>query len=206
MHKEKGNAGKLSSTVLSKDFDPRVPVSTLRSKSFCRLVNGNFSASFKFSEDYEKLMTYALRILSKKRYTHAEMLNKLRAFSKKRGMADAEIGHAIQRLFELNYLDDKKYAEDFILSKLRIKPAGKFFLKGKLRLKGIPKEIIDSALDNAGLDESNLAIEALGARKRIWEKYPLQKQKERAFRFLISRGFASDAIYKAIEKCYDLAS
>ena len=155
--------------------------------------------------NYEKLMSYALRILSNKRYTHAEMLNKLGAFSKKRGLADAEIEPVIQRLFELKYLDDKKYAEDFILSKLRMKPAGKFFLKGKLRLKGINAEIIDSALSDADLDEFNLAIEALGAGKRRWGKYPLRKQREKAFRFLASRGFASDAIYKAIEKCYDLS-
>jgi regulatory protein len=204
MHKERKDAEKLPFTALSEDFDPHVPVSTLRSKSSCRLVSDSFLAFSKFSGSYQKLITYALRILSKKRYTHAEMLNKLNTFSRKRGLADAEIEPVIQRLFELNYLDDKKYAEDFILSKLRIKPAGKFFLKGKLRLKGINAEIIDSALDNAGLDESNLAIEALGARKRMLGKYPLQKQREKAFRFLASRGFVSDAIYKAIEKCYDL--
>lgn len=154
--------------------------------------------------DYEKLMAYALRIISKKRYTHAEMLNKLKMFSKKRGLAENEIDRVIQRLFELKYLDDKKYAEDFIADRLRFKPTGKFFLKEKLKLKGVSKETIDSVLGGVDLDEFNLAVEAVNKGARRWDKYPLQKQKEKAFRFLASRGFSSDAIYKAIKECYDL--
>jgi len=167
---------------------------------------------------YEKLIQYALRILTKKRYTSFEITKKLKLFvdkqkalARKEAMendmeesgASEDIEKVLERLKELRYLDDSGYAEDYIAEKIKFRPRGKFLLARELKLKGIDSDIIQNALEKHNLDESEIAAQALERRLKQWKDLPLQKQRERAYRFLASRGFNQDAIYKAVNSCYN---
>lgn len=173
---------------------------------------------------YEKLLQYALRIIAKKRYTGFEMRGKLEKFlkrvaadndEKKDGMSYGKILEAevlktdnsftekvLARLEELKYLDDEQYARDYITTRLKLRPRGQFLLSRELKLKGINPEMITKMLTEQNINESEIAINALEKRMRQWETLPNLKQREKAFRFLSARGFAQDAIYKAINSCY----
>lgn len=180
---------------------------------------------------YEKLLQYALRIISKKRYTCFEMRRKLERFLKKANsekkenendklsnneLADKEaleddyavmeddalIVDVLARLEELKYLDDGQYARDYITTRLKLRPRGQFLLSRELKLKGINSEVAAEILNEQNINEAEIAKNALEKRMRQWEKLPDQKGREKAFRFLSARGFAQDAIYKAIKSCY----
>lgn len=178
--------------------------------------------------NYEKLIQYALRIISKKRYTSFEMEKKLKLFAAKQekiaqrndeedleeGIAhlskisnekllfDSDIEKVLERLKELKYLNDSGYAEDYIADKIRFRPRGKFLLARELKLKGLDSDLIKNALEKQNIDESGIAAQALERKMRQWQNLPLQKQRERAYRFLASKGFEPDAIYKAVNCCY----
>lgn len=177
---------------------------------------------------YEKLIQYALRIIAKKRYTSFEMEKKLKLFEAKQGkiaqrkleedleegleclnevastksLPNADIGKVLDRLKELQYLNDSGYAEDYIADRIRFRPRGKFLLARELKNKGLDSDLIQKALEKQTIDESEIAAKAMERRLKQWQDLPLQKQRERAFRFLASRGFDQDTIYKAVNCCY----
>ncbi len=166
--------------------------------------------------NYEKLIQYALRIIAKKRYTSFEMAKKLKQFMAKAGSTieidenspkdDSTGDHikaVLERLHELKYLDDSGYAEDYISDRKKFKPRGKFLLTRELKNKGLDSNLIQNALEKQPIDEFETAIKALDKKSRQWQTLPVQKQRERAFRFLSARGFDQDAIYKALKHCYN---
>jgi len=117
---------------------------------------------------------------------------------------DEALKKVLTRLKELKYLNDTDYAKDFIEGRtLSSRPRGKFMLRRELKTKGIHPELIEKILDETELDEEAIATETLKKRMKLFEKHPPRKQKEKAMRFLASRGFKFDSIYKAVQSCYN---
>lgn len=169
----------------------------------------------------QKLLEYALKIISRKRYTEKAMREKLEQFFKKlikslekdllpkepeedKNPLDEKqiIENVVARLKELKYLDDVSFARDYIHDRAAFKPRGKFLLKKELTLKGIPAETIDIVLFELNLDESQMAKELLQKYSKKLEKLEEKDRKAKAYRLLASRGFNPDSIYKAVTSCY----
>lgn len=154
--------------------------------------------------DYEKLLNYAFYILAKKRYTSSELSKKCQQYMQRRDMHDeAILEKVLKRLFELKYLDDDQYAKDYITGRVNFKPKGKYALTKELTFKGIPHELVEKIFEESPLDEGEIAIRALMQKERIWNGLPALKRKEKAFRFLSSRGFRAETIYKIVDKRYN---
>lgn len=181
----------------------------------------------KMHSDYEKLINHALRLIAKKRYTVIEIKQRLGRFLQRQGLESCElegredgscegggcegggcelIESVINRLLELKYLDDKQYSIDYCSDRIKFKPRGKFLLKRELKLKGIDEELIEEAINTAEIDEFEIAKAAFDRKLGQWAKYDKNKVKEKAFRFLASRGFNPDTIYKVVNTCYDRSS
>lgn len=200
---------------------------------------------------YEKLLNYAFRILSKKRYTSFEMRKKLEEYGKRRvvdgrsdrgecekfgrvltcekfgeaalkGFDDASASDGFERLVvavldrlkELEYLDDEQYAQDFVADRIKFKPRGEFLLRRELKLKGISKELIGEIFRDGDISEGGISggeefnelavcLDALVRKERQWRDITINKKKEKAVRFLASRGFKPDAIYKVVNSRYN---
>lgn len=147
------------------------------------------------SLSYDKLMQYALRLISRKRYTEQEMILKLKRRNK---ALKSEVEKVIKRVKELNYVNDEVYAKDYISSRMSQNPRGKHLLKIELKLKGVNKDIITNAIENANLDELKAANEVLKRKSGSLSKHTGQKKKEKIIRYLASRGFEFDTIYKVL--------
>jgi len=155
-------------------------------------------------QSYDKLMQYALLLVSRKRYTAFEMKNKfIRYFKKYEFTEESIIDKAMDRLTELKYLNDQTFVRDFILENIKLKPSGMMLIKRKLRLKGVDKDVIDEISEGLDTNEDQTAIEALEKKMRRWSELDRQKQRMKASQFLYSRGFKGDTIYRAIQSCYD---
>lgn len=148
-------------------------------------------------------MDYSLRLVSKRRHTVSEIRKKLSALCENH--PEIEVGiidEVISRLLELKYLDDNEFVKDYVLSRIQFKPRGISLIKQELRIKGIDKNIIESGFEGMDYDESKACLDLISKKNRLWSKHPLQKQKEKAFRFLASKGFSKEAIYTTLKSCY----
>jgi regulatory protein len=168
---------------------------------------------------YEQLLKKALSLISKRRYTVLKIKQKLVLYYDKQ-IADAQrseasneaeaeaqkekyIKQVLTRLKELKYLDDTQFAKDFIESRNELKPKGQYMLKRELRTKGLHPDLAERVVEETDINEEANAIKALKKKMRQLEKEPPRKQKEKAMRFLASRGFNIQAIYKALAFWYN---
>jgi regulatory protein len=108
----------------------------------------------------------------------------------------------IDKLKELNLLNDLQFARMFVRDKLRLKPMGKAMLRHKLLEKGIPFQLSERVLKEYVTDEKEQeAAKTLAVRKmkmsrsRFSALDPPTRQK-RLVNYLLSRGFSQDIAYK----------
>lgn len=110
-----------------------------------------------------------------------------------KGYSFSVVEEAIEKLKEYGYLNDEYYAKTY--AEMLNKTKGKLYIKQQLKAKGINGEIIESL--NLQDDET--------ACKEICQKWlknkilPLEKKdKEKLFRFLLSRGFGYETINSVV--------
>ena len=106
--------------------------------------------------DKDKLMEAALRLLDFQDRTSSELREKLI----KKGFEPDAVGETVEILKDSGILDDRRYAEIFILSRYS-SGKGRSWIKQKLVSKGISRDIIDDAMSAAAeeVDERILCLE-----------------------------------------------
>jgi regulatory protein len=159
------------------------------------------------SQFYQKSIEYCFSLLAKKRYTKQEMGKKLRLYAKRRSFeleeVKEDIGAVVDRLVALKYLDDIMFARDFISDRMRFKPRGRFMIEQELWKKGIAKEDFAEVFRDLEFDELAMAITLIEKKERAWRDLEGRKKKDKAFRFLASKGFSPEIVYKTVKHCYD---
>lgn len=111
-----------------------------------------------------------------------------------------EIEEVIPRLQKYGYLNDLDYTGAYIRDQLARKPQGIRLLKTNLSRKGIPSEIINSAIAAQNINEAELAGRAASKKQKSIRKYSPQVRREKLYRFLLSRGFNMETITKIISR------
>jgi regulatory protein len=166
----------------------------------------NLKIDYQFEKIYTKAMSYCLSIIIKKRYTISGMKEKIANYLEKNKISSIYSKSLelklISRLKELNYLNDLEYSKDYFEEKLKIRQKGKFKIINELKQKGVSSDIITEALGMVDIEEDLLINNLFEKMKNKWNKLPLNKQKEKAFRFFLSRGFSSESIYNLINNHY----
>jgi regulatory protein len=145
---------------------------------------------------YNILLQYALKLIARKRYTEQELNKKLLA--KKIGSKEDQ-DKVIKRLKELKYIDDNSFAKDYISTRTLINPRGERMLKMELRRKGVDKNVASNAVDKAEINEKELARRIIKKKEKRYQGLDKYKRKEKIMRFLASRGFKLDTIYKVLD-------
>ncbi|MBU1446047.1 RecX family transcriptional regulator, partial [Patescibacteria group bacterium] len=141
---------------------------------------------------YQQLLLYALGLLSKRRYTEYGIYIKLK--NKELG-TEKEIQQVIDRLKELKYINDFSFAQDYIRTRVLLNPRGRRMLRLELKRKGIKKEIINTTIEEAEIDEVEIANAILKKKERLISKLSDQKKREKIFFLLTSRGVDIQSIY-----------
>lgn len=148
-------------------------------------------------------LNYALWLLGRRDRSVGEIEKRL----KDKEYSSEEIKGTIHFLDKKKFLDDTRFAQNYIKNQLLIKPQGKYQLKLKLNKKLVPDDIIDKTLEEINEeDERDQMKEA--AEKWRKSKYKVlsikyqgdkNKIKNSLVRYLISRGFGWDLIKEAID-------
>lgn len=143
-------------------------------------------------ENFSQAKESALKLLSFRPRSKKELEDRL----KKKGFVGEVIEQTLDRLEELNLIDDQKFASLWVEEKLRYRPTGRRVLERELYLKGIEKDIIQEVLDKvySGLDEKELALKILEKKKKQYAKLDEDVAKRRINNLLLRRGFSYQTI------------
>ncbi len=138
----------------------------------------------------------ALRLLSRRAFTERELLDRLC----NAGYPFREARDAVAECRSRGYVDDRQYAADYT-EQLAARGLGGRRIDLALRRRGIPVELREEPLEEAAATEVERASGALEYKLRMLarESDP-RKKREKAFRFLVGRGFSFDSCRAAIDK------
>lgn len=108
-----------------------------------------------------------------------------------------EIELVMAHLQERGYQSDERFARSFINSKLGSK-IGISKIKSTLAFeKGVDKELIETVVSELELDEVSVIMKIVAQKYRNKDLTD-QKEKSKAFRFLVSKGFSFSDIKRAL--------
>ncbi len=146
-----------------------------------------------------KLMDYALRALGRRSLTESEMQKKLLVRLEKLESKDKNLVTTVMgRLSDLKLINDEQYVRDFIRTSFILRPIGLYGAINKLRRKGVSRELVEKVWEEGSIDEDAAFERAFETFERKKGQVDSPKQKERAIRFLASRGFDGGKIYDKI--------
>ena len=127
---------------------------------------------------------------------------------KLKGYGDDLVEDIVASLKRSGDLDDGKFAQFWVESRMQMNPAGDVVLKYELKAKGISDVIIEAVLsEKAGkYDEYELALSMAKERFHRLKKLDRKKAMKRVYDFLLRRGFKYDNIRKVVENLTRLVS
>ena len=141
----------------------------------------------------------AFQFLTTKARTVREMEEHLDSMN----YGEYEVYQAVERLKELGYLNDEKYAADFVETRLAAKPVSRRKLREQLYAHKLPGELIDAAL--AQVTDTVEAAGALAVAEKFARQFaalPPEERRVRTMRRLVGRGFSYDAARVALETVF----
>jgi regulatory protein len=115
------------------------------------------------------------------------------------GLSPQQVEKIIVHLTELNFLDDKRFAESFVTGKFRIKNWGKQKIFMHLMQKKIQKDFVQDALNSIDYDEYVSTAQVLVEKK--WALLEREKddwtRKQKVIKYVAGRGFEFNVIQEA---------
>lgn len=142
-------------------------------------------------------MEYAMKYLTVKDRTVSEMQTYLDG----KDFGEADVDATIARLRELGLLNDARYAQRFVETRLATKPISKRHLREQMKMHGLSDKDIDSALETVSSEDEADNADAVAEKfMRQFRTLEPEKRRERVLSRLIARGFPYDVARKAYEK------
>ncbi|GIM47880.1 hypothetical protein DNHGIG_34290 [Collibacillus ludicampi] len=122
----------------------------------------------------------------------------LRVYLVRKGFSEAVIQQVFQFLSEYGYVDDKRYAEGFVRSRLQDRPRSERMLRFELQQKGIADEVIDEVLASACVDDQKTALALARARLAKMRDVDERVLTRRLGSFLARRGYRMGTIQEIL--------
>jgi regulatory protein len=149
-------------------------------------------------EQYVQAKQRALDYLAHKPRTEEEVRRKLR----RQDVPEAVIEDVVARLYELSYLDDEAYAEDYVRNRFASKKYGPVRIRRELVERGVDRHTADAAVDDLFAEKDVRAAARTHAEKR-WDRLSDEeprRRKQKVYRYLRRRGFTSDTINPLLDE------
>ena len=134
----------------------------------------------------------ALQLLDKRDYSRAELLRKLA----EKDYDEAEATEAVDRLAELGFGDDARYAP-IVVRHYAAKGYGAQRVRQELQRRGIPKELWDEAMQEMPAQDDT--VDRL-LRTKLKSCAPDRAELKKAADFLLRKGYGWDEIKAALAR------
>ncbi|MDJ0720987.1 MAG: regulatory protein RecX [Desulfobacterales bacterium] len=118
-----------------------------------------------------------------------------------RGFDRVAVDHTLTTLLDKNYLDDERFARNWVHDRTRHAPRGSRLMAQELKQKGIDGRVIASVLTRA--DEDALASSCLRRKRRRWRRLEDKVRRQKMLAYLSRKGFAYDVSLNAVESYRD---
>jgi regulatory protein len=153
------------------------------------------SPSRKLSTETD-LYTAAINSLARRAYSVHEM----RVYLERRAEDKEAVATVLDRLKQHNYLDDARYARQFVRLRSEIRRQGPFRIARDLRARGVPDRHIESALAEGatGSDEGAVVRTRLERRLKTLRGPIDELKKASLYRSLLRAGFSPDTIRREL--------
>ena len=157
-------------------------------------VTGEELSAMQLESEKTTAFDKALSYLSVSMKTEKQM----RDYLKKKGYLEGVIDHVVAKLKEYGYIDDALYSASYSSSVSKRK--GKRLIAAELKRKGVGDDAIESALSSIESEtESAENVLKKYLRGKTLDKPTLQK----AYRYLIGKGFDFDTAKSALKSLMD---
>ena len=124
----------------------------------------------------------ALDILSRRAHSRVELIRKLR-----RKYSEEAVNTALERVEELGYIDDEKFAEDYAQHLYEEKHMAPYAISKELMLKGVDRDIVSRVVDEIEFDPQEEIREIL--EKKYAGRLNDEKQIRKAYNALVRLGY-----------------
>jgi len=120
---------------------------------------------------------------------------------KLKGYGGPVIESVVEGLRRAGEIDDARFAKLWVDERMRLNPAGDVVLRHELKVKGLPVQLIERALDekNKNYDEYEIALSMAGDRFERLKKLDRKKALKRLYDFLLRRGFKYETVRRVVE-------
>ncbi|HHP7240017.1 regulatory protein RecX [Longibacter sp.] len=153
-------------------------------------------------EEIVRAKQRAFTYLAHKPRTETEVRRKLRRLD----IGSRVIDEVVERLYELDYLDDEQYAQDYAYNRFSNKGYGPIRIERELIDRGIDRHLAERAVASLFEEENEIEAAREQARKRwprVAGEQDIRKQKRKLFGYLQRRGFTPDVIYRVVDELVD---
>ena len=142
------------------------------------------------------LYTAAINGLARRAYSVYEM----RTYLERRAEDKDVVKGVLNRLKHLDYLDDARYARQFVRLHTELRKQGPFRIARDLRARGVPDRHIEAALAERAAESNDSALVRERLVRRIkMLRGPLNEQRVASlYRSLLRAGFAADTIRREL--------
>lgn len=143
--------------------------------------------------NYCKAINKCYDLLSRRDHSVKELKTKLL-----RTVDENNAQMAIDRMIELGYLNDEKYAEKLLEYLIENKRMSKAHIKQEMFKRGVPNEIISSLLEYAKIDNVSSICDLIQTKYR--NKLNAENGKEKVIASLMRKGFSYSDIKSAFNE------
>ncbi len=155
-------------------------------------------------EAYQKLLGFALNYVSIRLRSEEEIRTYLSKKIQKWKLPRSFLEKIMERLQELGYVDDVKFALAFIDSRNRFRPKGVMVIKMELKRRGVGVDAVSRALELSSVEglgeEADLARIAATKKLRGLQRYTELEKHRKLYSFLVRRGFPSHIVSTVIDE------
>ena len=136
---------------------------------------------------YENALLRAATLCSRCEQCSPDIIKKLSAW----GLSSSDSDKIIERLTELNFLNDERFVKAYAHDKLCFSGWGRKKIQQGLWAKRLPKELIELSFDEIDDEEyTDIACQVLRAKAKSYKEWPLSREnKIKLIRYAMMRGF-----------------
>ncbi|MHB8754619.1 MAG: regulatory protein RecX [Candidatus Acidiferrales bacterium] len=123
-------------------------------------------------------------------------VHEMRLYLERRAENEDHVKAVLQKLKEMQYLDDARYARGYARIHAQQRRQGKFRIARELRGRGVPDRHIEAALETAFAETDEASLVRARLERRLRQAHGPLDEKKRAsiYRSLLRAGFSSDVI------------
>ena len=140
----------------------------------------------------------AMTFLGHRARTEAEIRRKL----ERKGFTVDIVAAVLARLRELGYVDDARFARDFVRDRFNHRGYGPERLRVALRQAGVDSGLIEETL-SGWVDKDRLFDAALSLAEKKWRKVASEpdamRRRRKLYNYLLRRGYATETVREVVE-------